>query len=161
VKEGRDGYGGVPEAEVIRLRAAKDPEGPSTAPPAIGSVAERSPAPAKTPANADAPLTPDDSRFTSSRLTPHFRPLQQGLPGMDGLAHSPLDDGALRAGVLQRCIETLAVNGPLRARDLAARLEVLDARIDKRLINRVLSREGVSRVQRDPATGVYRLRPKR
>jgi hypothetical protein len=93
-----------------------------------------------------------------SRVTASGRVSQPGLPGMDGLAHSPLDSGALRAQVLQRCIEMLAVKGPLRARDLASRLVSLNPRIDRHLVNSVLSHEGADRVQRDQITGIYRLK---
>ena len=48
--------------------------------------------------------------------------------------------------------------GPLRARDLAQRLATLDSRIDRHLVNSVLSHEGAGRVRRDQVTGLYRLK---
>jgi phage-related baseplate assembly protein len=87
---------------------------------------------------------------------------QTPLPGLSEPDDKPVPgkegDEGLRQRVLQRCLETLAVAGPLRARDLAQRLASLDGRIDRHLVNSVLHNEGADRVRRDQATGLYRLK---
>jgi hypothetical protein len=68
---------------------------------------------------------------------------------------------ALRQRVLERCIQTLEVAGPLPARELAKRLAPLDPRIDKSLINSVLYKEGKDRVRQDSVGGLFRIRSAR
>ena len=57
-----------------------------------------------------------------------------GLPGPDERPAAKTGEAELRQRVLQRCLETRAVAGPLRARDLAQRLASLDRRIDRHLV---------------------------
>jgi hypothetical protein len=62
----------------------------------------------------------------------------------------------LRQRVLKRALDVLRTTSPLTGREIAQRLAQLDSRIDRHLVNSVLSREGASYVRHDPMTGKYR-----
>jgi hypothetical protein len=70
-------------------------------------------------------------------------------------------DGDMRQTVLRRALEVLAAAAPLTGREIAQQLERTDSRIDRRLVNSVLTHEGADAVTHDPKTGQYRLRPRR
>jgi hypothetical protein len=81
------------------------------------------------------------------------------LPGVLPLFATVDDD--LRPTVLRRSLEVLAAAGPLTGREIAQRLARNDSRIDRRLVNNVLTHEGADAVTHDSKTGQYRLRPRR
>ncbi|MCC6179255.1 MAG: hypothetical protein IT305_28445, partial [Chloroflexi bacterium] len=70
------------------------------------------------------------------------------------------DEQMLRGRVLEGAINVLQGSGPLTARDLAQQLAAIDARIDRRLVNSVLHREGAKSVRYDAARYTYTLRSK-
>ena len=73
-------------------------------------------------------------------------------------AAPPDDEQALRQRVLDAAVEVLRASGPLTARDIAKRLAQGDARIDRRLVNSVLHREGAAVVRYDAARYTYSVR---
>jgi len=76
---------------------------------------------------------------------------QPTLPGLSG------GMVALRERVLKRSLEALRVSGPLTGREIAQRLVSLDKRIDRHLVNSVLTREGAAHVRHNPVSGRYRV----
>jgi hypothetical protein len=65
----------------------------------------------------------------------------------------------LRQKTLQLALDHLRGAGGLTGREIAQQLAYVDRRIDRHLVNSVLSREGVAMVVHEPMTGKYRLKP--
>jgi hypothetical protein len=103
-----------------------------------GTAYRSSPTPARMVAECGATADGQENGQGAIRKTP--------LPGLPEPEQRPArisdEDRELRQRVLERCLETLAATGPLRARDLAQRLASLDRRIDRHLVDSVLYHHG-------------------
>lgn len=86
---------------------------------------------------------------------PRAAPVPPNQPTLPGL---PAELVELRQRVLKRALHILRGNPPLTGREIAQRLSQLDHRIDRHLVNSVLSREGAQFVRHDPASGKYRVK---
>jgi hypothetical protein len=99
--------------------------------------------------DSPTPAAPRQHAPPGSRLSP---PSQPQLPGLSG---GTLE---LRERVLKRSLDALRSSGALSGREIAQRLVQLDKRIDRHLVNSVLSHEGAQFVRHDSVSGKYRIK---
>ncbi|MCC6176166.1 MAG: hypothetical protein IT305_12745 [Chloroflexi bacterium] len=122
------------------------------------------PRPAQTRLPSQPPLIDRDPLFAEPASDGHPAPqpatVSSTPPSEPTTPASEDDEQMLRRRVLEGAIEALRGSGPLTARDLAQHLVAIDARIDRRLVNSVLHREGVSAVRYDAARYTYSIRPR-
>jgi hypothetical protein len=96
---------------------------------------------------APSPAAPDPASPVMDPPAP-----QPSLPGFSASASD------LRQKTLKLAVERLRRSGALTSRELAQQLSKVDRRIDRHLVNSVLSREGATAVVHHPATGKFTLR---
>lgn len=126
--------------ERARTSARALPLSPSDPAPAVRTsaptVVSQSPAPTR---NRNVPTRPAP-------------PAQSTLPGFTG------GSTELRQRVLNGAIDALRRDGALTGREIAQRLAKRDSRIDRHLVNSVLSREGAALVVHNAISGKYSLK---
>jgi hypothetical protein len=88
--------------------------------------------------------------------TPHLPSPRPPTPPI--LPSVPAPEKAFRERALKRALDLLAANPPLTGREIPQRLNQVDARIDRHLINSVLTHDGAQYVVHDAQTGRYRLK---
>jgi len=96
---------------------------------------------------------PSNDAPRASRTSAPVPPAQTTLPGFSG------GTGDVRQRILRDALHLLRGGGALTGRELADRLSKRDRRIDRHLVNSVLSHEGAGLVARNALTGKYSLKP--